>query len=983
MTLPARSARLIAVFLFSCAGALAAAQELPVQLSPGETPLTTDQVRDNISQLTKRSVRMVSSFPASGEAVSLVGISRDAVQVGCRDVEGHVRSRRLALSSQPADAAHEVALLVVELLSDNPAPPRPTAGEIEGTVVTRSGEPIPETKLVIMAADAGVESTDTDQAGRFRIPPLPLGSYTLTARAEGFQTLEQPVVLNESQRGLVLRLERSADSAGGTIELEGHVRGPDGEPVPEAQLALRSPAGLVLETTDTDHEGRFRLPDVAVGHYDLVVQAEAFAPGHYPVDVTGDMHALDLKLAAVGGVYKTTVQAQRAPLPAKDGTTTTVITNADVAMIPGGTSRPFNDVISTTQGITPDNYGAIHVRGNFAGLLLRVDGVQLPPAVQDRLQTLLEPQLIEETQIIVGGLPAEYGEDVAGVVDVKTRRPNGPVGGETQLLYGSNNTFQIQANAAGSAGPINAVIAGSLGTTDEGLTPPAATPILNDRLRDGRIFLRLEDVISSTDRLELLTAYTESHFQVPIDPTVLPLSLAPPGTVDRGMDQYGNTAPTFVPYDANPTEYEAELFTAVSWFHDFGSNAELQIAPFFRYQNSTLNCDAPLALGATADPGSTCSNVTNQVYQGGLQGSLAWTSGAHHFKTGLLLDGQTSDVSYSQFFRDDVSPEGGVDPALTVSGVDHVNVYLGGVYFEDRIALGKLTLFPGIRLDVQQAVLQNTGQTSTLWGPSLRFGMAYAFTDALVLHAYVGDLWQPPSWGAPTAARVLGLVPPDEPVPFDLKAEIDYYAEVGISDRIVPQLTLGLTGWGRLSQWTLDDQEVGDTALTADYNYVHGRALGLELASNLVVGRNLRSFANVSLCVSQGQGIATAQYLFTPEQLAYPGWQATDNAQLVVANVGADLADNTGRAHLSTLVRVGSGLRTGPTNNATLPPYTVVDATLRYHFTDLPLKPEVAVDLLNVFNELYALRISTGSLAGSSWGALQQFQLRVIFNYGS
>jgi hypothetical protein len=256
-------------------------------------------------------------------------------------------------------------------------------------------------------------------------------------------------------------------------------------------------------------------------------------------------------------------------------------------------------------------------------------------------------------------------------------------------------------------------------------------------------------------------------------------------------------------------------------------------------------------------------------------------------------------------------------------------------------------------------------------------------SETLILHGFVGDLWQPPSWGAPTAARILGLVPPDEPVPFNLKAEIDYYAEIGIADRILPQLTVGLTGWGRLSQWTLDDQEIGDTALTADYNYNHGRAAGLELASNVVVGKNFRGFANVSLEVAQGQGIATAQYLFSPEQLAYTGWQTVDNAQAVTANVGTDVADNSGRAHFSTLVRVGSGLRTGLTNNATLPPYTVVDATVRYHFADWPLKPEVAIDVFNVFNELYALRISTGSLAGSSYGPLQQFQLRAIFYFGS
>jgi outer membrane cobalamin receptor len=773
-----------------------------------------------------------------------------------------------------------------------------------------------------------------------------------------------------------------APTAPQTAEVEGRVVGPDGEPIAEAVLALSTRAGQVVETTDTDSAGLFRLPAVVLGRYDLRVEADGYAVAHFHMDVAGDLRDQELKLAAVSGVYRTVVQSQNVPLPVQNGTSTTVYTHQDVASLPGGTTREFNEVVSTTPGVTSDNYGAIHVRGNFAGLQLRVDGIQLPPALQDRLQQLLEPQIIEETKVIVGGLPAEYGEDVAGVVDVTTRRPNGPIGGEAQLLYGSNVTLQAQANAAGQIGPVNAVIAGSIGTTNEGLNPPAASPVLHDQLVNGRLFLRLEDQLTPKDRLEFLGVYAQSQYQIPINPTLLPLSASPAGTVGRGTDSYGNSAPTFVPYDANPTEGEAEVFTALSWFHKFNERSELQVAPFYRYQNSNLDCNPVLSLGATADPGSTCSSVTNKVNQGGLQASVTWGEGPHDFKAGLLLDGQASNVTYSQFFRDDASASGGPDPATTVSGVDHVNVYLGGVYIQDHIQLGKLTLFPGLRLDVQQAELQQTGQTSTLWGPSVRFGAAYAFKDTLVLHAFVGELWQPPLWNAPTAARVLGLVPPDQSVPFDLKAEFDYYAEIGIADRITPQLSVDLTFWGRLSQWTLDDAEVGDTALTADYNYQHGRATGVELASNLVLGRNLRAFANLSVEVAQGQGIATAQYLFTPEQLAFAGYQSVDNAQLVTANVGADVSDNSGRAHFSTLVQVNSGLRTGPTNQSTLPANTVIDATVRYHFADWPLKPEVAIDVLNVFNELYAYRIATGSLAGSAYGPLQQFQLRLLFYFG-
>jgi hypothetical protein len=288
-----------------------------------------------------------------------------------------------------------------------------------------------------------------------------------------------------------------------------------------------------------------------------------------------------------------------------------------------------------------------------------------------------------------------------------------------------------------------------------------------------------------------------------------------------------------------------------------------------------------------------------------------------------------------------------------------------------------------LRLDYQHAQLDGTaGASSDLWGPSVRFGAAYAFTERIVLHAYAGLLWQPPSYDAPAAARVLGLVPAGAPVPFDLKAETDEYAEIGLAARVLRQLTLTLTPWGRLSQNTLDDNEVGDTALTADYNYVRGRAAGVELGANVVLGRRFRGFANASAEVAEGEGINSALYLFTPQQLPFTGYQAVDNAQALSANLGGDLSDNSGHTHLSGLLRFGSGLRTGPTNNATLPPNTVIDLTLRHKF-DLPLKPEVAFDALNVFDVVYAYRISTGSLAGSAYGSLRQFQLRLIVPFGS
>jgi hypothetical protein len=767
------------------------------------------------------------------------------------------------------------------------------------------------------------------------------------------------------------------------VEIEGAVVARRGAPVAEAQLVLLrlepSRGETVVEATDTDRAGRFRIPPVPPGVYVLDVRADGFNTLRYAFTLTVPVDGLVLHLdpTAESAAHVTFVYGPTA-LAGADGTSTSTLSAREIRALPGGTTRSLNDVVATQPGITRDNYGAVHVRGNFAGLQLRIDDIPLPPSVQDRLQQLLDSQIVERADVIVGGLPAEYGESVAGVVDIQTRRPGPRPDGELQLTYGTYNQLLGQASGAGRAGPLSVAAAASVSTTQRGLDAPAATPILHDRLRAGHALLSADDRLSAADHLRLIAAYGESHYQIPIDPTLLPLSAAPPGAV-RAVDQYGNDPPDFVPTGANPTEIERDLFAALSWFHDFGPRATLQVAPFVRYEKSQLSCDPAGALGPTADPGGSCSDVSHRVAQGGVLVNQSLGVGRHDLKTGLLFDGQRSTVGYAQYFRDDAAPDGGPDPAQTVAGEDRVDVVLGGAYVQDRIALGKWTLFPGVRLDVLRASFD--GAANTLVGPSFRLGASYAVSDRLLAHAYVGTLWQPPTYDAPTAARVLGVVPPGAPVPNDLRAELDLYAEAGLVAAPVPQLRLSVTPWVRFSRHTIDDNEVGDTALTADYNYDRGRAAGFEVGAVWALWQRLHGFANATFELSQGAGIASARYLFSPDQLAFTGYQSTDNAQKVSANAGLDLADQAGSTHLGGLVTFGSGLRTGPTNNATLPASTIVDVTLRHRF-DVPLRPELAIDVRNLFDVVYAYRISTGSLAGTAYGSLREVDLRLTIPWG-
>ena len=66
---------------------------------------------------------------------------------------------------------------------------------------------------------------------------------------------------------------------------------------------------------------------------------------------------------------------------------------------------------------------------------------------------------------------------------------------------------------------------------------------------------------------------------------------------------------------------------------------------------------------------------------------------------------------------------------------------------------------------------------------------------------------------------------------------------------------------------------------------------------------------------------------------------------------------------------------------ATLPASTIVDVTLRHRF-DIPLRPELAIDVRNLFDVVYAYRISTGSLAGTAYGSLREVDLRLMIPWG-
>ncbi|MEM7582602.1 MAG: carboxypeptidase-like regulatory domain-containing protein [Acidobacteriota bacterium] len=136
----------------------------------------------------------------------------------------------------------------------------------------------------------------TSQRGVFRVAGLPADmAYRLTFRAEGYapETLTvEPLSASERREELRVELRRGYLAFGYVVdEHEAPVAGarvslrppPPGGDLRSAMRMMRRPGSdSDLPTTATDAEGRFEIPDLAGGRYDLEVRAGGFAPAKIP-----------------------------------------------------------------------------------------------------------------------------------------------------------------------------------------------------------------------------------------------------------------------------------------------------------------------------------------------------------------------------------------------------------------------------------------------------------------------------------------------------------------------------------------------------------------------------------------------------------------------------------------------------------------------------------------------------------------------------
>ncbi len=260
---------------------------------------------------------------------------------------------------------------------------------------------------------------------------------------------------------------------------------------------------------------------------------------------------------------------------------------------------------------------------------------------------------------------------------------------------------------------------------------------------------------------------------------------------------------------------------------------------------------------------------------------------------------------------------------------------------------------------------------------SPRLNIVWKPFEHTTIHAGYSRYLSPPPFelvGTQTIAKFLNTTAAPAVTQNDTpQAERANYFDFGIHQTLLPGLTVGLDAYDKLSRNLIDEGQFGAPIILTPFNYADGRQSGLELTMNYA-GKALSAYASAALQSAKGRNFTSAQFNFSPDDLAYVAqhYIDLDHEQKITGSGGLSYLWKGTR--FSTDFLFGSGLRasldlpngTSIPNGAHLPYYWQVNMGLSHDFRFRGTGALTArVDMINVFDQVYPIRNGTGVGVGA------------------
>jgi len=634
------------------------------------------------------------------------------------------------------------------------------------------------------------------------------------------------------------------------------------------------------------------------------------------------------------------------------GSSQYVIDQKAIQALPLGASTPMNQVLLQAPGVVQDSYGGLHVRGDHANLQYRIDGVIIPESISGFGQSL-DARTIQSVSLLDGALPAQYGLRTAAVVDITTKSGSAlGNGGSVGMTTGSFGTFNPNVSLWGSSGPWSAFLTANYTEDNVGIENPTAsrTPI-HDHTNQVKAFGDVSYLIDSDTRLSFLFGVANNHFQIPNNPDQTP--------------QFGYLDVTnFNSANLNEQQNEQTRFGVLALQGKLGAT-DYQVSLGQRFSGLQYMPD---------DIGDLMFNgVAGAINQSDrastLQVDFSTPMGDNHtLRYGLYgsFDHASTDTNSLVFPANPDGSQASMVP-FNIFTSDRITAKTWSAYVQDEWSIGEnWTVNYGLRGDQYQAFDTTASQLSP------RLGMVWQATSTTTVHAGYSRYFTPPATELISSTDLAAFANTTNAVknygdntPL---AERSNYFDLGVSQSLGSNWTLGLDTYYRTVSRLQDEGQFGTALVYSTFNYKYGRVDGAEFTANYSAGP-FSAYFNFSYTKAMGKDVMTSQYNFSPVDLAYiaNNYIYLDHDQKFTSSGGLNyaLSDTT---KLGADYLFGTGLRKDGSvpNGGTLPDYFQLNLNVSHDFTfDHFGQLHTQLALINALDRTYELRDGTGIGVGA------------------
>jgi outer membrane receptor for ferrienterochelin and colicins len=660
----------------------------------------------------------------------------------------------------------------------------------------------------------------------------------------------------------------------------------------------------------------------------------------------------------------------RAGIETQTGASTYTIDSAEINAEPGGQNVQLNQVLLQAPDVVQDSFGQLHVRGDHNDLQYRLNGIILPEGISVFSQTL-DPRLIASLNLVTGALPAEYGLETAGIIDLTTQSGLLKPGGYVSMYSGSHSTLEPAAEVSGSAGSFSYFATADMLRNDLGIeSPDGSSEPLHDHSTQGHAFGYFEDILGSNDRLSLILGTSDDEFEIPNQRGLEPL---------LNLDVNGIT--DYLSNDLDETQHELTQYAVLSWQHSAG-DFNIQNSVSARYTSLHF---APDWIGDLLYNGIAQNAFKDDTAFAWQTDSSYQLNDAHTLRAGFFLqhDSATSDTA-SQVLPIDALGVQTSDVPLTVVDNGKQSQEIESAYLQDEWrVLSPVTINYGVRFDHYNAYSSGSQL-------SPRLNAVWKAAADTTVHAGYSRYYTPPPFEliaggtftkfTGTTAVPSGSNTQDAP---PIAARQDYY-DIGVEQKLLARtLTLGVDAYGETAQNLIDEGQFGAPIVLTPFNYRWGRIGGVEFTGDYSV-RHFAAYGNLAFQSAKGKAVESSQFNFTQQQLGYiaDNYIHLDHEERVSASGG--VAYEWGKTRASVDAIFGTGLRDDlvlpsgfdiPNGDHT-PSYTQINFGLAHEFDigDPAGRLQLRFDVVNLLDKVYLIRSGTGiGVFAPQYGARRGF----------